>query len=161
MEGSKSEKRQKVTMDSDVFSLFGRNYYNISIKEGLRPAGTSKLTRPICDEKDKEALDTIFNNRINFQLIGLPSIPKQETMHLSLVIRNMEDFECAQHKIDEINKYLEDEELSQLLAEAEYTKIDILLTCSTKLLEKRTKLRDKGLVTIEIMRPSEYVAQYC
>ena len=76
-------------------------------------------------------------------------------MHLS--IRKMGDFECPQHKINEIEECVEDEELSQLLAEAEYAKIDVFITCSPKLLEKKRKLRDKGIVKVEIMRPSEYV----
>lgn len=67
------------------------------------------------------------------------------------------DFECQQHKINEIDKCLEDEKLSQPLAEAEYAKIDVFITCSPNLLEKRTELRDKDVVKVEIMRPSEYV----
>jgi hypothetical protein len=161
MHDLKYEKKSKVTMDADVFSLFGRHGDKIPIteKDGLRPIGTSNLTRPIC-YKEREALETIFNNRTNFQLIGLPSIPKQETMHLSGAVRNMKDFECSKYKIEELNNYLEDDEMSQLLAEAEDATIDIILTCSPKLLEIRIELRDKGVVNVEIMRPSEYVRNY-
>lgn len=74
MDGSKSGKKQKVTMDSDVFSLFS---HKIPPKEGLPPVGTGgqklrpdtqekklrqegtrKLTRPICG-KEREALETL------------------------------------------------------------------------------------------------------
>lgn len=172
MDGSKSGKKQKVTMDSDVFSLFGHKIpakdglradgtggqkpRSVTQKKELRQEGTSKSTRPICDKEREalETLETIFDKRSYLKLIALPSIPKQETMHPS--IRRM-DFECPQDKINEIDSCLEDEELSQLLAEAEYAKIDVFITCSPKLLEKRTELKDKDVVNVEIMRPSEYL----
>jgi len=158
MDGSKSGKEQKVTMDGDVFSLFRHKGPRPVETEELRQEGTSKSTRLICDKEREalETLETIFNKGKSYlNLIVLPSIPKQDTMHLS--IRKMRDFECPRHKINEIEECVEDEELSQLLAEAEYAKIVVFITCSLKLLEKKIKLRDKGIVKVEIMRPSEYV----
>jgi len=149
-------------MDSDVFSLFGSQDDKIAFphKEGLRLIGKSNRTRPICENEEKRALKTIFINRINFQFIKLPIISEHETVHLSGVIRNMDTLECPQHLIDQLDNYLENEELSQLLAEAEIAKTDILLTCSKKLLEINLKLREKDIASVEIMKPSEFVAKF-
>jgi hypothetical protein len=149
-----SKKKLKVTMDDDVFSLFEQpDYYiPVDVREGLRQEGIRGQTRLLGGAKEREALKIIFKNRNSFQLKKLTDVTKEEISPL------------IKQKTEELSNYFEDDELDlterQLLAEAENAKIDVLLTFSPIFVEQGKKLRKKGIVEVEIMKPSEYVRKY-
>lgn len=165
-----AEKKHKITMDEDVFSVFGRHEDKIPIhhKEGTRLEGTGR-GRPLGGEEEREALITIYNNHNKYQLIRLPAIAEHNVKHLSWLVRNYDytnKFNCAETKIkeEELRNFLEGENLGQkelqLVAEAENANIDILLTFNPTLIKEVKKVKAKGVLKIDIMKPSAYVQKY-
>ncbi len=154
MQVLESKKKLKLTMDEDVFSLFGQPEYYVSvdIEEGTRQDGIGGTIRPLGGKQEREALKIVFNNRNSFQLIRLTDFIRKE---ISPEIKQ---------KIEEIGKYCEDDELDltdrQLLAEAENAKIIVFLTFNPNFIEAGKILRRKGIMELKIMKPSEYVRKF-
>ncbi|MEJ2071144.1 MAG: hypothetical protein P8X65_06150 [Syntrophobacterales bacterium] len=156
-----AEKKHKITMDEDVFSVFGRHEDKVFVHQGQR--------RPLGGEDEIVALKTIFENFNKFQLIGLPAVAEKNIVHLQSLVRtynykNILNRAEIKLKIEELRNCFEDEKLGQeefqLVAEAENANIGILLTFNPTLIDEGKRLRVKDILKVEIMKPSGYVRKY-